>query len=477
MLLISNGTLISSSGLRRADILVDGERIAAVAPAISPSDIPSLISNLQSPISNPQSPTPNLQLFDASGLLIFPGLIDVHTHMREPGGEQKEDFYTGTCAALAGGVTTIFAMPNTSPAVVDRPTFERALDLAQRKAACDFGLFLGATNTNQRVKEQDPDLGECGLKMYMGSSTGDLLVQDFGPQYEHFLHYPRQRVIAVHTEHEPAVQYFAQRGSRRPPICAELETSRAITLAQRCGRPVHICHMSTLREVELVRDAKTRGVQVTCEFAPHHLFLKDEGRRMKDEGGSELPSSFILHPSAFQMNPPLREHADVDALWANLDLADCIATDHAPHTLEEKNGPQPPSGVPGLEAMLPLLLTAALADAVRTRQAIDTLGSHSVAVPLHLPDIARLCCEGPARVYNIARKGRIAPGFDADLTLVDPDEEWIIGDKPLFTKCGWSPFAGWRVQGAVRRTYVRGRLAFSDGAIVARPGSGRRVEN
>ena len=206
MILIQNAHLVTSAGVQPADVLIDGEKIAVV----------------ESPISNLQSLSADLEIVDASGLLLFPGLIDVHTHMRQPGGEQKEDFYTGTCAALAGGVTSIFAMPNTSPALVDRATLDMGLQLAQQNAVCDYGIFLGATNTNQRLKHENPDLRECGLKMYMGSSTGDLLVEDFGAQYEHFLNYPHERVIAVHAEHEPAVRYFGEHGERRPVIAAEV---------------------------------------------------------------------------------------------------------------------------------------------------------------------------------------------------------------------------------------------------------------
>ncbi len=449
MMLIRQGTLVSAGGLRRADILVAGEHILAVEDAIRDDDL----AVLRARHGLPNGAT---QIIDAAGLLIFPGLIDVHVHAREPGAEHKEDWHSVTCAAVAGGVTTVLAMPNTAPAVTDAPSFAHTLSLAQRKAVCDFGLYLGATNANQRVAEQAPDLGECGLKIYMGSSTGDLLVQDFEPQYEHFAHYPHDRVIAVHAEHEPAVQYFARRGVRRPPICAELETARAITLARHCERPVHICHLSTRREIELVREAKSRGARVTCEATPHHLFLTldyelQSGARLSDDDARPL----------FQMNPPLRELADLDALWDNLDVIDCIATDHAPHTLEEKRSAHPPSGVPGLETLLPLLLTAASGEYGPAR--------------LGLADIARLCCEGPARVFGLARKGRIAPGFDADLTLVDPDAAWFIGDKAIFSKCGWTPFTGWRARGAVSRTFVRGRLAFDGQTVVAPPGSGRHV--
>jgi dihydroorotase (multifunctional complex type) len=447
MVLLTNGTLVSSTGLQQADVLIDGERIAAIIDPATTRSVQSLRDSRQSPISNPS--IANLQEIDAAGMLVLPGLIDVHTHMRQPGGEQKEDFYTGTCAALAGGVTSIFAMPNTSPALIDRPTLELALDLARQNAVCDYGVFLGATNTNQRLKLDNSDLRECGLKMYMGSSTGDLLVEDFGAQYEHFLLYPHERVIAVHAEHEPAVRYFGQHGERRPHIAAELEVARAVALAARCNRRVHICHVSSRREVEIIRDAKARGVPVTCEYAPHYLFLT---------AGYEAGAPGSPAP-LYQMNPPLRNDDDIATLWSNLDVADCIATDHAPHTLEEKRSPRPPSGVPGLETMLPLLLTAA----------------HEGR--LTLPDVVRLVCEGPARIFHIAAKGRIAPGYDADITLVDPNEQWIVGDKPILSKCGWTPFAGWQLRGAVKQVLVRGRLAFANGKVVAARGSGKRINN
>ncbi|MCL4505793.1 MAG: dihydroorotase family protein [Chloroflexi bacterium] len=448
MLLIHNGSLVSGAGVQQADVLVDGERIAAVIEGHLPG-----LGGLG----------PDVQIVDASGLLVFPGLIDVHTHMRQPGGEQKEDFYTGACAALAGGVTSIFAMPNTSPAVTDRATLDLALDLARQNAVCDYGVFLGATNTNQRLKLDNPDLRECGLKMYMGSSTGDLLVEDFGAQYEHFQQYPRERVIAVHAEHEPAVRYFGQHGERRPHIAAELEVARAVALAERCDRRVHVCHVSSRREVEIIRDAKARGVPVTCEYAPHYLFLTtdfEHGQITESRGLQDYQPGQALHPAAlYQMNPPLRQESDIETLWANLAVADCIATDHAPHTLDEKRSAKPPSGVPGLETMLPLLLTAA----------------HEGR--LELADVARLCCEGPARAFAIQAKGRIAPGFDADMTLVDPQEQWVIGDRPILSKCGWTPFAGWHVRGAVKQVFLRGRLAFADGKVIAARGAGKRIVN
>jgi dihydroorotase (multifunctional complex type) len=427
--LITGTTVVSANGRRAADILIDGERVVRVDTDLADS-------------------YPDATRVDARGLFAFAGLIDPHTHLREPGGEAKEDFYTATCGALVGGVTTVFGMPNTSPAVVDDASLDYALGLAAHKAVCDFGLFLGATNHNAGLKRAQPALKECGLKIYMGSSTGDLLVQDFDAQYAHFEQYPHERVIAVHAEHEPAVRFFAERGLRRPPICAELETARAIMLAENTGRRLHVCHVSTYREVELIAEAKARGVAVTCEYAPHHLFLStDTSARPRND----LPAS------VYEMNPPLRAPEDVALLWQHLDVADCVATDHAPHTLAEKQSNKPPMGMPGLETMLPLLLNAAHAGRLRYE------------------DIARLCCEGPARIYNIPRKGRIAPGFDADITLVDPAQAWTIGDRPIVSKCGWNAFAGTPVVGAVHSVFLRGMPAFSSGEIRALPGAGRHV--
>lgn len=425
IILIQNGALVTPQGIVQEDILVEGETIATVGAGLSAPH--------------------NTRVVNAEGLLIFPGLIDPHVHLREPGGEHKEDFTTGTRAALAGGFTTVLAMPNTNPPLTDRETLARTQALAKSKAVCDVGFFVGATADNaEGVAELE---AVAGLKLYMGSSTGNLLVADLAGQMVHFERYPG--VIAVHAEDEEAVEYFRTRahfaklGQRRPPICAALAGSRALALAERFKARLHICHVSTAHEMALIRDAKARGVKVTCEVTPHHLFLTTEDETRLGSLG--------------QMNPPLRSQKDVDALWENLDIVDCIATDHAPHTLEEKRGPTPPSGVPGLETALPLLLTAA-------REG-----------KLSLTEISRLMAEGPARVFGLQRRGRIAPGHDADLSLVDAEAEWIIGARPLQTKCGWSPFEGRKVRGQVARVFLRGREAYADGEITAAPGYGRVV--
>jgi dihydroorotase len=418
-ILIQNGTLVTPQGTAQEDVLIDGETIVAVGAGLSTP--------------------PNARIVSADGLLVLPGLIDPHVHLREPGGEHKEDFLSGTRAALAGGFTTVLAMPNTSPPLTDHETLARARVLATSKAVCDVGFFVGATADNA---EQAAEMGgTVGLKLYMGSSTGSLLVADLAGQATHFERYTG--VVAVHAEDEDAVAHFAARGQRRPPICASLAVSRALTLAERFGTRLHICHVSTAHELALIRNAKARSVKVTCEVTPHHLFLNSADETRLGTLG--------------QMNPPLRAQKDVDVLWENMDIVDCIATDHAPHTLKEKHGPTPPSGVPGLETALALMLTAVHEGKLR------------------LGDIAVLMAGEPARIFGLARKGHIAPGYDADLTLVDTEVEWGIGEQPLQTKCGWSPFVGHGVKGGVQQVFLRGKEVYANGEILVAPGYGQVI--
>jgi len=419
-LLIHGGTVVSGERATPGNVLIEGERIVGIGPHVSGPAGARRIS--------------------ARGLLVLPGLIDPHVHLREPGATQKEDIATGTRAALAGGFTTVLMMPNTDPPITNGQTLSQVEALAEAKAACDFGIFVGATGENARLVANVK--GAIGLKLYMGSSTGDLLVDSLAVQLAHFEQYPG--VIAVHAEDEEAVSHAAGRGERRPPLCAVLAVARALALAERSQRRLHICHVSTAQELILIRDAKARGVPVTCEVTPHHLFLT-----RVDE---------VKLGALARMNPPLRTGADVEALWEQLETIDCLATDHAPHTLEEKGSSKPPAGVPGLETALPLLFTA--------------LGD----IPNSVCGLVRLMAEGPARTFNLVRKGHLKPGYDADVTLVDPKASYTIGERPFFTKCGWSPFTGRAVRGRVVRVFLRGRDVYADGRIVEPEARGKRVE-
>lgn len=422
VILIQNGDIATLNGLKKADVMIRGERIVAIE------------SGLTAP--------PGATLIDARGCLILPGLIDAHVHLREPGGEHKEDFTSGTRAALAGGVTTVLGMPNTQPPLTDATMLAQALTLAAQKAVCDHGLFLGATHDNIatafKVKEA------VGLKLYMGSTTGTLMVGDFAGQYAHFKAYPTERVLALHAEDEAAVQFFAKLGQRRPALCAELAVDRAIAMARDLKRRIHICHLSTAREIELVKDAKNRGVHVTCEVAPHHLLLSVDSEQMLGSLG--------------RMNPPLRLDSDNAALWANLKSIDMIATDHAPHTLEEKHSDLPPSGVPGLETLLPLMLTA-------------VHQNH-----LTYADLVRLTSAGPAKVFGLVDKGQVEEGAHADLVIVDPHVQWKIEGAKTYTRCGWTPFEGWTVRGKIEKVFLRGQLAFDGEQVMVEPGYGQRVK-
>jgi len=423
-LLIHNGIIVMPDDAFRGDILVVGESIVQVAPEIRNADAPAI---------------------DARGLHILPGLIDTHVHLRDPGATHKEDFTTGTRAALAGGVTTVLDMPNNPQPTTTRAALEQKRTLARAKAVCDFGLWVGATAENAEL--EIGDWGAVGVKLYMGATTGDLLVTEFDALYRLFSsrsHLP----IVVHAEDNGALEFFAHDPSRtrhsakRPPISAALAVSRALTLAEETGRQLHIAHLSTASEIELVKAAKARAARVTCEVSPHHLFLSTD-----DE---ERLGAFGV------VNPPLRSPDDVRALWQNLQYCDMVATDHAPHTFEEKQSAKPPSGMPGLETMLPLLLTAASENR------------------LSLQDMARLTSRNPARVFHIAHKGEIAPSYDADLTLVRLNEEYIL-EKPWQTHCNWSPFEGRRVRGRVLRVFSRGREVMNRGEILVEAGTGREV--
>ena len=350
-----------------------------------------------------------------SSLVRLPGLVDVHVHLREPGGEHKETFATGTAAALAGGVTAVLAMPNTSPPLVDEATFAEAERRARAEARCDYGLFLGATHENAgfplRLQRR-----AAGLKIYVNETFGPLRVEELPAVLEHLRQWRGPGPVAVHAE-----------GLMVPALVA---------LATITGARVHFCHVSRAAEIAVIRAAKARGLPVTCEVTPHHLWLTEE----------DLPR---LGPYG-HMRPPLATRADREALWANLDVVDCIATDHAPHTRAEKGGPSPPPGVPGLETMLPLLLTA-------VHEGRLTLGR-----------LVELTHSRPRAIFGL-------PAQPNTWVEVDLEAEWVLPERGWFTKVDWSPFAGMRVRGRVIRTVLRGTVAYEEGKVLAPPGFGKNV--
>ncbi|NXF54264.1 PYR1 protein, partial [Oceanites oceanicus] len=350
-------------------------------------------------------------------LIRLPGLIDVHVHLREPGGTHKEDFASGTAAALAGGVTMVCAMPNTSPAVTDAASFALAQKLAEAGARCDFALFLGASSEN--AGSLGPLAGAAaGLKMYLNDTFSSLRMDDVSLWMEHFEQWPRHLPVVAHAE--------------RQTVAAVL------MVAQLYQRPVHICHVARREEILLIKAAKQKGIPVTCEVAPHHLFLCRDDLGRLGEGRAAV-------------RPVLGTRQDVQALWENMDTIDCFATDHAPHTLEEKQGQEPPPGYPGLETMLPLLLTAVSEGR------------------LTVEDVVQRLYENPRKIFGL-------PAQEDTYVEVDLEHEWIIPSHTAFSKARWTPFEGMKVKGTVRRVVLRGEVAYIDGQVLVPPGYGQDVK-
>jgi len=424
-MLIKGARAVVGGRLVRADVLVREGKVARIAGSIEESD----------------------EVIDAGGLLLLPGLVDVHVHFREPGLTHKEDFFTGGCAALAGGVTTVIDMPNTKPPTTTRAAWMEKAEIAGEKAVCDYALYFGGINGNHgEVRRASPPF----LKIYLGHSTGALGVGEEEAE-RHFREFPRENVLAVHAEDEACMQAArrAREGTRlsaslhhllRPKACAIAAVKRASSLTAQLKRKTHLCHATTKEEVGL---AKAAGLSV--EVTPHHLFLSTRDvERLGNYG---------------KTNPPIREPGDVAGLWDVLAEVDCIATDHAPHAREEKEEgyEDAPSGVPGLETMLPLFIDAAR----KGRIAIERL--------------VALSSTNPARIFGFASKGEIAVGKDADLVLIDGNERWVVRGEELHTRCGWSPFEGKELNGRVKKTILRGEVVFEDGEVTARKGFGKRA--
>jgi dihydroorotase len=381
---------------------------------------------------------------DAMGLTLLPGVIDPQVHFREPGLEHKEDLFTASRACARGGVTSFLEMPNTKPLTITQAALDDKLQRAASKCLVNYGFFIGATPANL------PDLltanPVCGIKIFMGSAHGDLLVSDRSSLEPIFA--KGERLIAVHAEDQARINQRKQEfsGVADPAIHSQIQdnkaallaTELALELSKKYQRRLHILHLSTAEEAELLRRDKPSWV--TAEVTPQHLLLNTE--------------AYSQIGTLAQMNPPLRSPHDNEVLWqALLDgVIDFIATDHAPHTLEEKakGYPNTPSGMPGVETSLPLMLTQAMQ------------GKCSVAQVSHWMSGA------VAQAYKIPNKGAIAPGFDADLVLVDLETYHPVLRQEVQTKCGWSPFEGWNLTGWPIITIVNGQIVYEKGQFCDR---------
>ena len=390
------------------------------------------------------------ETIDCAGLHVLPGVIDTQVHFREPGPTHKEDLESGGRAAVLGGVTAVFEMPNTNPMTTTEAAVADKLARARGRMRCDHAFYVGATHENAKdLAELERLPGVCGVKMFMGSSTGDLLVPDDAGVLS-VLRSGRRRV-AVHSEDEYLLREgkakiregdWTSHPEARPVAAATSSTNRLIRLAREARRRIHVLHVSTAEEMPILAAAKDIA---SCETTPQHLTLA-------------APECYERLKGYAQMNPPLREARHRDGLWAGLasGVIDVLGSDHAPHTREEKEKPYPtsPSGMPGVQTILPIML------------------DHVAAGRLTLARLVDLFCHGPNRVFGIAGKGRIAAGYDADFTIVDLKRRHRITAAEQATRCGWTPFDGVEVRGFPIGTIIRGRRAMWEGEL-AGPADGQ----
>ncbi|MEW5740292.1 MAG: dihydroorotase [Myxococcota bacterium] len=425
-LLIRGGTCVTPSGRERADVGVTDGRIAALGS-----------------LGAAQA----REVLDATGLHVLPGVIDPQVHFREPGLTHKEDLGSGSASAALGGVTAFFEMPNTQPNTDSAERLAWKVQRARETSWVDFAFFIGATNENAGELASLEQLPGCaGVKMFLGSSTGTLLVDD--PEVQRRVLLSGRRRVAVHSEDEARLKerkpLFAGRGVDAHPEwrdeeCAVKSTRAILTLARQTNRPLHVLHVTSAGELPLLEDFRDVA---TVEVPPQHLTLS-------------APECYARLGTRAQMNPPIRDARHQAALWAAVrnGLVDCLGSDHAPHTLEEKAKPWPtsPSGMPGVQTLVPVML------------------DHVHHGRLSLERFVDLTSAGPARIYRVRRKGRLALGFDGDFTLVDLSAKRTITDAWSKSRCGWTPFDGMAVTGWPIATIVRGRVVMRDGALVGAP--------
>jgi|SRR3989344_61004 len=414
ILLLKNGRIFLDGELQGKDILIENGKIKEIGIGLNAERIE-----------------------DCSGKIILPGAIDVHVHFREPGATHKEDFLSGSKAAAAGGVTTILDMPNNNPSVVSQQDIDNKKQLAG-KSIVNYGFYVGASPTNIEIINEIKDA--VAVKVYLGSSTGNLLldkISDFVRLME-----KTDKLVVVHAENEELIKYFSEKYGKtkmhhmmRDNLAAAVSVSESVTTANYLRKRIHIAHMSTKEEVELLR--KHKNSNVSCEVCPHHLFLDKE---------------FFMNKGNFgKMNPPLRYDEDKKALWQAIrdGIVDIISTDHAPHTLSEKNleFEKSPCGVPGVQTMLPLILNEVNNGNLKIR------------------DVIRLCCENPAKIFKLKDRGMIKKGYYADFTIVDMNKRDLILNEKQFSKCGWTPFHGREIVGWPVMTIVNGEIVYKDGKI------------
>lgn len=425
-LVVRGGTCVTGDGRAAADVGILAGRIEAVG------DLAGAAAQ---------------ETLEARGLHVLPGVIDSQVHFREPGLTHKEDLGAGSRGAALGGVTTFFEMPNTQPATTTAEALAWKVERAKAKSFVDFAFYVGATQENAgQLAALERLFGCAGVKVFLGSSTGTLLVDD--PEVLRRVLECGSRRVACHSEDEARLKErkpLAERGkvhthpTWRDEECAVRSTAALLARARAARRPVHVLHVSTAGEVPLLAAAKDIA---TCEVTPQHLTLA-------------APDCYDRLGTRAQMNPPLRDASHREALWKGVQdrVFDVLGSDHAPHTMEEKARPYPdsPSGMPGVQTLLPVML------------------EHVAQGRLSLERLVQLTSEGPGRAFSLSGKGRLEVGYDADLVLVDLGRAHTFTAKEMANKSGWSPFEGMTVRGFPVATLLRGRQVMRDGAVLGTP--------
>ena len=393
------------------------------------------------------------KVFDATDKVVLPGIIDTQTHFREPGSTDVEDLESGSRAAVLGGVTSLFEMPNTNPPTSNLVEFDKKLQLAKNRMHSNYAFYFGATpeNIDQLSKLKDLE-GCCGVKLFAGSSTGKLLV-DKEADIEKVIS-NSDRIVSIHSEDEEILKLrkkFIKKGDVhshpdwRNAECAMSSTRRVVKIAERYNKRIHVLHVTTKEEVDFLAMHKKN---ITFEITPQHLTLY-------------APDCYDKLGTFAQMNPPIRKKEHYDRLWTAVknSIVDILGSDHAPHSKEDKNKryPTSPSGMPGVQTILPIML------------------NHINNKKLNLEQLIKLMCENPCKIFSIKNKGYIKEGYDADLTIVDMNREQTIKNEMMATKCGWTPFHDMTIKGFPVATIINGKTVMSNGKVITES-SGQPLE-
>ncbi|MCX6252192.1 MAG: dihydroorotase [Bacteroidetes bacterium] len=433
-LLISGATIINEGQMFEGSILIEGELIKEIFVANSTNED---LENIQ-----------DIDILDARGKYLIPGVIDDQVHFRDPGLTYKGDLYTESRAAIAGGVTSFMDMPNTDPKTTTIDLLEKKLEIASGKSLANYSFFLGATNDNfEEIEKADPSI-ICGLKVFMGASTGNMLVDDPIVLEKIFRH--SKLLVAIHSEDEATIRanlkIFTDKYGENIPIEAHplirseeacfKSTEKAVTLAKRNNTRLHVLHLSTAKELMLLDDSKPLNEKrITAEVCVHHLWFDDR--------------DYARLGSRIKWNPAIKTRKDKEGLLAGLlqDRIDIIATDHAPHTLEEKKASylKCPSGGPLVQHSLVVMMEMARQGKIPVTKVVEKM------------------CHAPSVLYRIRNRGFIRKGWYADLVLLDPDSNWKVDTSNIFYKCGWSPFEGETFSSRVTHTFVNGFPVYEDG--------------